>query len=92
MESPSLLIETTKAPIVTCERESDEAMSVALVRACSAAGIDVFEKEDTLADQFDADSLDSIDWQSNNSVLLAFTLWGHRAVLTSESVRIYTPS
>jgi hypothetical protein len=91
MEPPSLLIET-EAPLVTYERESDETMSEALVSACSIAGINVFEEEATLEDQFGADSLNSIDWRSNSSVVLTFTLWGHCAVLSSESVRIYTLS
>lgn len=91
MKPPSLMIETT-TPLVTYERENDETMSEALVSAYSAAGIDVFEEEDTLEDHFDADSLNSIDWRSNSSVLLTFSLWDYCAVLTSESVRIYTPS
>jgi hypothetical protein len=76
--------------VVRYSLDGDESMSVAIVEAFLAAGIDVYEKPTQLVDWVNAAVLDNLQWSSDPPLYLCTRIWDHLVVLTPEEVRVYS--
>jgi hypothetical protein len=76
--------------VVRYSLDSEESMSVAIVDAFLAAGVDVYEKPTQLVDWVNADVLDNLQWSSDRLIYFCTRIWDHLVVLTPEEVRIYS--
>ncbi|WP_338739566.1 hypothetical protein [Haloplanus salilacus] len=92
MGSVSPLNEDDLRLLVAYSPSSDEEMCEAVVNSFLAAGIDVSEKPTQLVDWINADVFDDLQWSANRPLRLGARIWGHRVVITSEEIRIYTLS
>lgn len=71
---------------------SGEEMAEGVVNAFLAANIDVFERQTQLVDWVDPDILEAIQQSADHPIYLCTQIWDHQVVMTSEEVRIYSPS
>ena len=78
-----------EASLVHYERESHEATSEALLSAFESAGVDVLETDTTLYEHVDLESLDRLTARAGRDLWISFLAWGHRVVLTPETVELY---
>lgn len=76
--------------LASCSIDGDEGVQQAIVRAFSAANVDVSERDATLEEWIDTDALRGFDWSADRPLFVSAPMWGHQVVVTPERVRVYS--
>lgn len=76
-------------PLVTATVAEDESVTEVILEAFLAARVDVLGMDRTLQECIDGDLVDCIDEETAQTVVLAFSIWGHRVVVTPGLVELY---
>ncbi len=83
---------TDRRTLATYDRESDEALELALARAFDRVGIDVMERDTPFHETVDVDALRNLFRKSRTApIRTTLELYGHPVTITTDAMRIYAP-
>lgn len=77
-----------QALLVTYSASPDELFVEALTNAFDALGVDLFDRQTTLHDWVDADTIDAL-WGRDSDFTLSVHVYDYLVVVTPETIRIY---
>jgi hypothetical protein len=70
----------------------DERLAGAITAAFRRADVDPYDRDTTLDDWVDCDTLGELSWDSNEALCVATEVWDHPTAITADAVTVYAPT
>lgn len=83
-DRPIIAEEEVRYPVADNESVLD-----ALLAAIFELDLDPYEQDTVLYDWINTDSIDSMNWESNEALMISTVVWGHPIYITKSEITIY---